>query len=188
MPRSQLSNGIAATARNEAVAGRRHGPGRKLINGYIRTMNWISGCAAVIAALLLLSGAVSICHMIVMRSILGANTIWQTEYATYSITGAMLLGSSYVLLCGGHVAVTVVLEIANTSVRRIMQLCASLVGLAFCAALAYASWHHLLEAYGRGWGTGSVWNPPLWLAIAPITLGATLLTLQYVAELLPKEN
>lgn len=188
MPHSQLSNGSPTAVSVEAAAFRRHGLGRKLINGYIRVMNWISGYAAVAAALLLFSGAVSICHMIVMRSILGANTIWQTEYATYSITGAMLLGSPYVLLCGGHVAVTVVLEVANETIRNIMQFCSSLVGLAFCAALAYASWHHLIEAYSRGWGTGTVWNPPLWLAIAPITIGATLLTLQYVAELLPKED
>src|SRR5699024_5224158 len=150
---------------------------RNLVGNYISLMDWISGATAVFAALLLFSGVLSVCHMIVVRSILGGNTIWQTEYTIYSITGAMLLGSLYVLRCGGHVAVTVLFEVVSENVPRIMQFFSSLASLAFCAALASASWRHLIEVYILGWGTGTVWNPPLWLSILPFTIGATLLSL-----------
>ena len=188
MPHSQLSNTPATAVPSGTAVYRPRGLGRNLIDGYIGLMDRISGATAAFAALLLLSGVVSVCHMIVVRSILGGHTIWQTEYTIYSITGAMLLGSPYVLRCGGHVAVTVLFEIVGDRTRKIMQFLASLAGLGFCAALAFASCRHLIEAYSLGWGTGTVWNPPLWVAIVPITLGATLLTLQYVAELLRGEN
>jgi|SRR5699024_9283520 len=189
MPHSQLTNDpVAAADSTESAAVHRPGFLRSLTKSYISLMAWLSGAAAVFAALLLFSGVLSVCHMIVMRSVIGTNTIWQTEYTIYSITGAMLLGSPYVLLTGGHVAVTVVHEVVSDATRQVLQFFASLIGMAFCAALAFASWHHLIEAYSLGWGTGTVWNPPLWIAIAPITIGATLLTLQYVAELLPQED
>lgn len=184
MPHSQSSSTPATAVPSGAAAL----PRRGLIDSYVGLMDWISSATAVFAALLLFSGVLAVCHMIVVRSILGGNTIWQTEYTIYSITGAMLLGSPYVLRCGGHVAVTVLFEVVSDKTRRIMQFFASLFSLAFCAALAFASWRHLIEAYSAGWTTGSVWNPPLWLAILPITIGATLLSMQYVAELLRRED
>ena len=43
--------------------------------------------------------------MVVMRYILNESTVWQTEFTTYSIVGATLIGSPYVLLRRGHVNV-----------------------------------------------------------------------------------
>lgn len=184
MPHSQSNNGLSRAAPKGAATSCLSC--RVLIDIYINIMDRLAMVAAIVAALLLCSGVLSVCHMIVVRSMLGHSATWQTEYTTYSITGAMLLGSPYVLLTGGHIAVTVLLEVVNDAVRNVMQLLASLIGFAFCAALAYASWHHLIEAWQRGWGTGTVWDPPLWMAIAPIAVGATLLAMQYVAELLRK--
>lgn len=186
MQHSQSSNGSAPAASAEAAdfPSRRHG----LAGLYIAAMDRISEVVAVVAALLLLSGVLSVCHMVFVRFVLNESTVWQTEYTIYSITGAMLLGSPYVLLTGGHVAVTALLEVVSEKARRVMQFLASLIGLAFCVALAYASWHFTIESYTLGWGTGTVWDPPLWLVVSPMAVGATLLSLQYVAELLRGEN
>ncbi|MDX1465414.1 MAG: TRAP transporter small permease, partial [Halomonas sp.] len=51
-------------------------------------------------------------------------------------------------------------------------------------ALAYAAWLYVLEALHGGWTTGTVWNPPLWPALLPMAVGISLLSLQYVAEIL----
>lgn len=159
-------------------------PRRGVIGLYIRLMDGISCATAVFAGALLLGGVLVVCHMIFMRYVLGESTIWQTEFAVFSITGAMLLGAPYVLLTGGHVAVTVLPDALGGLARRIMNLVASLVGLAFCVALAYAAWLYVLEALHGGWTTGTVWNPPLWPALLPMAVGISLLSLQYVAEIL----
>nr|WP_299246389.1 TRAP transporter small permease [uncultured Halomonas sp.] len=161
--------------------------GRGVIGGYIRLMDMLSGVVALIAGALLLAGVLAVCHMIFMRYVLGQSTIWQTEFAIYSVTGAMLLGAPYVLRNGGHVAVTVLPDALGGWAKKIMYFLSALVGLAFCSALAYSGWHYFLEAYSMDWTTGTVWNPPPWPALLPLAIGISLLSLQYVAEILRGE-
>ncbi|SDL03838.1 TRAP-type C4-dicarboxylate transport system, small permease component [Modicisalibacter muralis] len=159
-----------------------------VIGAYIRCMDNLSRIAAVVAGTLLAIGVLAICHMIFMRYILGESTVWQTEFTIFSITDAMLLGTPYVLMTGGHVAVTALPDVIGGVIRKIMLLIASLVGLGFCIALSYGSWHYLIEAYNLGWTTGTVWNPLLWPALLPVAIGTSLLALQYIAEILRGES
>ncbi len=158
-----------------------------IVGAYIRCMDTLTLAVGILAAALLIMGVIVVCHMVFSRYALGLSTTWQTELTTFAIAGAMLLGAPYVLLTRGHVAVTVLPDSLPPLPRKIMYLVASLVGLAFCLALAYGSWVYQLEAYHAGWTTGTVWNPPLWPAIVPMTVGATLLSLQYLAEILRGE-
>ncbi|KPQ23259.1 MAG: TRAP-type C4-dicarboxylate transport system, small permease component [Halomonas sp. HL-48] len=158
------------------------------VAGYIRLMDRVSRGMAFLAALLFIAGVVVVCQMVFIRYALGMSSSWQTEFTVFSITGAMLLGSPYVLQTGGHVAVTVLPDALPPTPRRIMKLVASLAGLAFCLALAYAAWIYVFEAWHGGWTTGTVWNPLLWPAVLPMAVGATQLSLQYVAEILRGED
>lgn len=158
-----------------------------IIGAYIRCMDAITVAVGIFAGALLLFGVLVVCHMVFSRYALGLSTTWQTELTTFAIAGAMLLGAPYVLLTRGHVAVTVLPDALPPLPRKIMYLVAALVGLAFCLALTYGSWIYQMEAYHAGWTTGTVWNPPLWPAIVPMTAGATLLSLQYLAEILRGE-
>ncbi|WP_218938150.1 TRAP transporter small permease subunit [Billgrantia lactosivorans] len=158
------------------------------LSGFIHLMDRISRWMAYLAAALFVAGTFVICQMVFMRYVVGVSTSWQTEFTIFSVTAAMLLGSPYVLLTGGHVAVTVLPDKLGGMPKRIMNLMASLVGLAFCACLAYAAWIYVFEAWHGGWTTGTVWNPPLWPAVLPMAVGATQLTLQYVAEILRREG
>lgn len=158
-----------------------------VIAGYIRVMDMLAIVTAVFAAILLALGVLVVVQMVFTRYVLGESTIWQTEFTTYAITAAMLLAAPYVLKTGGHVAVTVLPDALHGLPKRIMRFTASLVGLSFCLALAYGSWYYVYEAYTMAWTTGTVWNPPLWPAVLPMAVGASLLSLQYVAEILRGE-
>jgi TRAP-type C4-dicarboxylate transport system permease small subunit len=162
-------------------------PNRGVIGAYIRMMDVISGATAVLASVALAAGVLAVCHMIFVRYALGQSTTWQTEFTVFTITGAMLLGAPYVLMTGGHVAVTVLPDAIGGWLRKAMLLAASLVGLGFCIALSYGAWLYVLEAWHGGWTTGTVWNPPLWPALLPMAIGASLLSLQYIAEILRGE-
>ncbi|HET8791404.1 MAG TPA: TRAP transporter small permease subunit [Modicisalibacter sp.] len=159
-----------------------------VIGAYIRLMDTLSSITGVIAGILLATGVLAICHMIFMRYFLGESTIWQTEFTIFTITASMLLGTPYVLMTGGHVAVTALPDVIGGVIRKLMLLAASLVGLSFCAALTYGAWHYVIEAYTMGWTTGTVWNPPMWPALLPMAVGISLLSLQYVAEILRGES
>jgi len=159
-----------------------------VIGGYIRLMDTLSIATAVLAATLLALGVLAVVQMVFTRYVLGESTVWQTEFTTFAITAAMLLGTPYVLKTGGHVAVTVLPDALHGLPKLIMRLAASLVGLSFCLALAYGSWYYVYEAYSMEWTTGTVWNPPLWPAVLPMAVGISLLSLQYVAEILRGET
>lgn len=158
------------------------------VGAYIALMDRLSRLLAYVAGILFISGVVVICQMVFVRYVLGMSTSWQTEFTVLAVTAAMLLGSPYVLMTGGHVAITILPDALGGTARRLMRLAASLCGLAFCAALAYASWVYVWEAWEGGWTTGTVWNPPLWPGLVPMAVGATQLTLQYVAEILRGEG
>lgn len=160
---------------------------RGALGAYIRVMDAVSVATAVLAGLLLALGVLSVVHMVFMRYVLGESTIWQTEFTTFAIAASMLLGTPYVLKTGGHVAVTVLPDALKGLPKRLMRLSASLVGLTFCLALTYGCWYYFYEAYAFDWTTGTVWNPPLWPAILPVAVGASLLSLQYVAEIIRAE-
>ncbi|MFY0989793.1 TRAP transporter small permease subunit [Halomonas sp. C05BenzN] len=172
-----------ATSPSQQISAR-SGP----IGGYIRLMDRLSRLTAYLAALMFIAGVVVICQMVFIRYVLGMSTSWQTEFTVFSVTGAMLMGSPYVLMTGGHVAITILPDALGGTARTLMRLVASLIGLAFCAALAYAAWIYVWEAWEGSWTTGTVWNPPLWPALLPMAVGATLLSLQYIAEILRGEN
>ncbi|SHK76351.1 TRAP transporter small permease subunit [Halomonas caseinilytica] len=159
-----------------------------LIDLYIRMMDSVSRYAAYLAAVMFIAGVFAVCHMVFVRYVLGMSTSWQTEFTVFSVTGAMLMGSAYVLMTGGHVAITLLPDMVGGVARKVMQWMASLVGLGFCAALSYGAWIYLAEAWYGQWTTGTVWNPPLWPALLPLAVGSSLLTLQYIAELLRGED
>ncbi|AXY41919.1 TRAP transporter small permease subunit [Halomonas sp. JS92-SW72] len=158
-----------------------------VIGSYIRLMDELSRASAYLAAVMFIAGVLVICQMVFIRYALGMSTSWQTEFTVFSVTGAMLMGSPYVLMTGGHVAITILPDALGGMAQKAMRLTASLIGLAFCAALAFASWVYVVEAYEFNWRTGTVWNPLLWPGLLPMAVGTTLLTLQYIAEILRGE-
>lgn len=158
----------------------------RIIQTYIRSCDRLSLAFGIVAAVILMLGVMVICQMAFVRYVLGNSTVWQTEFATYAVAASMLLGSAYVLQTGGHVAVNILVFATKGIIRSTLELASSLVGLGFCIALSYAFWLYVGEAYHEGWRTGSVWNPYLWPAILPMALGATMLSVQYVAEILKK--
>src|SRR3546814_9221034 len=104
--------------------------------------------------------------MVVMRYVLGESTIWQTEFTIYSIVGATLIGSPYVLLRRGHVNVDLLPLYLPHRARLVMAFVASLLGLAFCLVLAYSGFELWQDSWEGNWTTSTIWALPLWFAYA----------------------
>ena len=153
------------------------------MQAFARAVRWISGVFGVLAALCVLAACVVVCQMVFMRYVLNASTIWQTEFVLYSIVAATLIGSPYVLATRGHVNVDLIAEFAGPRVRRVQRIVAALLGVAFCAVLAWSGWRYFHESWTEGWVTESVWAPPLWAVLLPLPLGLGLLTLQYLVDI-----
>ncbi len=134
------------------------------------------------AGMILLSIGV-VCHMVFVRTVLGQSSIWQTEFATFSIVAATFLGAPYILLTRGHVAVDVVPLMVGAAARRALHLVGSVIGLAFCGAFLFAAvpWWH--ETWHSGQTTSSIWAARVWIPYLSVPVGLGLLCLQYLAEI-----
>jgi TRAP-type C4-dicarboxylate transport system permease small subunit len=151
-----------------------------LVIGAVRRLSWLFG---IVAAVCLALACVVVCQMVFMRYMLGASTIWQTEFVLYAVVAATLLGSPYVLAAGGHVGVDLLSQYLGSKGRRVSAVVASLMGITFCAVLAISGWRYFEEAWAGQWVTESVWAPPLWIVLLPLPLGIGLLTLQYLVDI-----
>ncbi len=154
------------------------------MRSFIAVAQLLSRAGGVAAILLLAASILVVCHMIVMRYVLNASTIWQTEFVTYGLTAATFLASPYVLMLRGHVGVDLLLEHVNARWRLILQLINAALAMLFVALLGYSAWVYFHEAWSGGWTTETVWALPLWIPLLPFPLGMALLFLQYIAEVL----
>ena len=150
---------------------------------YVRIVSALSLAGGMFAILLLVSSVLVVCQMVFVRYVLGHSTIWQTDYAIYSVVAATFIGSAYVLMQKGHVNIDLVPMMVRPRIRILLEAFTGFLSLVFCALLAYSSWIYFHEAWDGGWRTPTVWRLPLWIPLLPLPLGIGLLCLQYVAEL-----
>lgn len=150
---------------------------------YVRVVSMLSRIAGLFSALLLAASVIAVCHMVIVRYVLGGSTVWQTEFVVFAMVGATFLGSPYVLLHKGHVAVDLLPEMLGGTPRRILLVLSSLLSLVFAMLLAYSGWIYFHEAWAGGWRSQSVWAPPLWIPLLSLPLGIGLLALGCVAEI-----
>jgi TRAP-type C4-dicarboxylate transport system permease small subunit len=160
----------------------------KIVNYYVSLIIFLSKVFGFASTALLMSASLVVCQMVVIRYGFNSSTVWQTEFVKYAIIAATLLGSPYVLMQKGHVSVDLIFHYVSDRKGFWISLLASIIGLACCACLAWASWIYFLEAFHAGWVTATVWGPPLWIPLLPLPLGLSLLTLQYSVMILTEHG
>ncbi|MEH6476282.1 MAG: TRAP transporter small permease [Sneathiella sp.] len=154
------------------------------MNVFIRSINSLSTLFGILAAMMVGMAILVVCEMVVVRYFLNGSTVWQTEFVTFSIVAATFMGSPYVLLKKGHVNVDLLPHYLPPPFQKILAIVASLLALVFCAVLGWQSFEFFYEAYDNGWVTDTVWELPLWIPYLPMFAGLSLLTIQYIAEIL----
>ena len=154
------------------------------MNLLLRSVHWLSWACGVLAVLCLGAACAVVCEMVLIRYLIGASTIWQTEFVTFSIVATTVMGSPYVLLKGGHVNVDLIPHYLSPRGKHFLSIFSSTIALAACGILAWSSWVYFHEAWTKNWTTESIWAPPLWIPLLPLVVGFSVLTLQYLVNIL----
>jgi len=157
----------------------------RMIEGFNRTMYWLSAGAILLSSLILT-------YEVVMRYFLKIPTIWEVETAVYLGILATFLGAAYGLKDGAHINIDLVTRTLPAGVQRKLQAVTSVLSLLFCLYVAYKGWELFWEAYSKGWKSDSLWGPPLAIPYFFLPLGLTLLSLQFIIQIFglgkPKET
>ena len=151
---------------------------------YVQVVTALSRICGVVAAALIAVSVAVVCHMIVMRSILGLTVIWQSEFITYALVAATFIGSPYVLLTRGHVNVDLIPLYLGRRARFALALIGSLLALGFCLLVLINGAEWWLEAAEGGFVNDSLWAPKLWVPYFALPFGFAVLALQYVADII----
>lgn len=152
------------------------------MDGFIRLIRHVSTLCGFAAAALISAGVVVVCHMVFARFVLGSNTIWQTDFATYSIVAATFLGSPYVLLTRGHVNVNILPHYLGPSARLRLAMVSALMSVGFSLAMTFLAWRYWSESWTGSWVSDTMWRVRLWIPFAAMPIGFAVLTLQYIVD------
>ena len=152
--------------------------------GFIRVVRLLSRLSGYFAAALIGASVFVVCEMVFVRYALNENTIWQTDFVTYSLVAATFVGSPYVLMTRGHVNVDVLPHYLGKLSRRRLALFASGLTLAFCLTITVLTFQFWKEAWDNKWVSDTMWRARLWIPYLAMPVGLGLLVLQYISELL----
>jgi TRAP-type C4-dicarboxylate transport system permease small subunit len=155
-----------------------------MIDGFIFIVKRISQLCGVFAASLIGAAVVIVCQMVFIRYVLNQNTIWQTDFVTYSLVAATFIGSPYVLLTRGHVNVDVLPHYLGKRARYWLALASVIVALAFCLLMTVLTFKFFHEAWTKKWLSESMWRARLWIPYSSMPIGLGILSLQYIADLI----
>ena len=154
------------------------------MDAFIRGITHVSVACGFFAAGLIAVSVVVVCEMVFIRYALNENTIWQTDFVTFSLVAATFIGAPYLLLSRGHVNVDVLPLYLGPAGRYRLALAATLMSLAFCAVMTVLTFQFWHEAWENNWRSESIWRARLWIPYASMPIGLGVISLQYVAELI----
>ncbi len=151
---------------------------RKFVS-LIRALSKASGLAS---AFLLAASVVVVCQLVVVRYVFGESTIWQTDFVTYGLAASVFLGAPYVAQIKGHVNVDLLTMYVSPRFKRLLGYITIAFALLFSLLFMYTGWELWHEAWSGGWTTESIWELPLWIPYLSMSVGMTLLSLEYLAD------
>ena len=150
---------------------------------FVAAIRLASKLCGMLAAGLIASAILVVCEMVVIRYFLKASATWQTDYATFSLVAATMIGSPYILSIKGHVNVDLLPNYLGARGRRVLAIIASSGGLIFAGVLAWCGYVLFHESLTGGWRTDTIWELPLWIPYLALPLGIGILALQYLADI-----
>ncbi|WP_332826487.1 TRAP transporter small permease [Ramlibacter sp.] len=138
------------------------------------------------SGLLSAASLVAICGLILAQVVarnLGSTVRDAEEFAAWAMAAAGFFGLPYALHCGSHIRVQVFTRFLSPAPQHVLEVVASLIGLALSAFLAWYCVAFVLESYNFKEVSQGLVPVPLWLPQLPMALGSILLVVAFAERL-----
>ena len=153
-------------------------------NKYLKFCDFTAKACGAFAVMALLLSILVIVELVFERYFFQRAITWQTELVTMLLVASTFIGAPYVLKECGHVNMEYVYTLIDEKKKTFLQIFTSIICLIFFMVLFYLAWEITYEAWIKKYTTNSIWDPPLWIPYSSMLIGATLMTLQYIGEVL----
>jgi TRAP-type C4-dicarboxylate transport system permease small subunit len=151
---------------------------------FIQLTEKIAKICGIFAAGCLLASIVLITELVFERYLFKNAITWQTELVTILLVASTFIGSAYVLSEKGHVNMEYLYTFLSEKNVLRLRFFTDTLCLFFFLTLLYVSVEITADAFINNHNTGTVWGPPLWIPYSSMLIGAILMTMSYIAELI----
>lgn len=152
----------------------------------VRAIEALSETAGYLAGATVLGLTALIASAVVARRVFGTPILAADELSGYLLLAIVFFGLAYTMKAGGHVRADLVLTYVPARIRGVLEGLATVLALAFTLALLGGAWALVVEYYVHGTTSFKYLQIALWMPAALLVVGAALLALQLVAQLIRK--
>ena len=153
-------------------------------SGYLKLCNIIAKACGAFAVIELALAILIIVELVFERYFFQRAITWQNELVTMLLVASTFIGSAYVLSEKAHVSMEWIYDFLSKRNIIRLKIFTSFLSLLFFILLFYYGYLITEEAFVKKYTTGSIWDPPLWVPYSSMLIGATLMILQYIAEII----
>jgi len=151
---------------------------------FIQLTEKIAKICGIFAAGCLLASIALITELVFERYLFKNAITWQTELVTMLLVASTFIGSAYVLSEKGHVNMEYLYTFLSEKNVLRLRFFTDTLCLLFFLTLLYVSVEITADAFINNHNTGTIWGPPLWIPYSSMLIGAILMTMSYIAELI----
>jgi TRAP-type C4-dicarboxylate transport system permease small subunit len=148
----------------------------------------ISSVTGFVGGLAILVAAFVVTEGVVTRKVFGASAIWQIELSVFLLIYACFVGAAFGQKNEHHLNVDLAIVYLQPKTREIILLIMAVFSSVICFILAVFAWPMWWNALVRNEHSESLWGPPLWIPYLFLPLGASLLFLQYLVNIVRKSR
>ena len=159
-----------------------------MIKNYLKFCDYTAKACGAFAVGALILSILIIVELVFERYFFQRAITWQTELVTMLLVASTFIGSAYVLSEKAHVSMEWIYDFMSKKSIIKLKIITSIVSLIFFLLLFYFAYEMTAEAFIKNYTTGTVWSPPLWIPYSSMLIGATLMILQYIAEIIKLIN
>ena len=140
-------------------------------------------CAMIGAALLFFIASI-ICFEVLVRALGGSSRLWVIEVSEYALLFITFLGAPYLLEKNAHVVLDLLYDSFSRRPRLFVRGFNSLIGFLVCGVITFVGVQVVIEQYEVGVREVTVMRPYSWWITAALPLGAGLMCVQFLDQLL----
>ena len=148
-----------------------------------KTVKGINSLMAYVSAMLIVACTLVLVYEVLTRYLFKISNDWVIELSIFMLISATFLAAAQTQRERGHVGIEVLDEVMSSKWNRWRYLLGDVLSMLFCAFVAYQSWLYWHEAWEGGWESSSSWAPKLWIPYMVMAIGMSLLTLQFLVQL-----
>jgi TRAP-type C4-dicarboxylate transport system permease small subunit len=152
-------------------------------SAFRRTFKRVNALTGLVGGLLIVVSCIAISNEVVWRYYLRHPHTWSLEFNIFLLIGATFLAAGHTQALRGHVGTEVLETLMPARWNRRRIFVGDVLSLLLCAFIAVKVWQYAGVAWVEGWTTDSVWAPHLWVPYSLMAFGMTLLTLEYIVQI-----